>query len=153
MLVRHVVVPTSPDHLWDVLTQPERLENWFGARIEWDLRPGGLARFVDDDGTIRLGVVESVERGRRLQFRWWPEGDRQGATSEVSYDLEADGDGTRLTVTEQRVSKETPTGDHSARAHASMTATGAATWSDWDSRLFGCWAGVAAVGLVGSRVG
>lgn len=153
MLVRQVVVPTGPDHLWDVLTQPERLEDWFGARVEWDLRPGGQARFVEEDGTIRDGVIDAVERGRRLQFRWWPEADQQGATSQVSYELEVDDDGTRLTVTEQRVPSEVPPARDSARALAAETASGAAQWSDWDSRLFGCWACVAAVRLVGRRVG
>ncbi|MGH9124593.1 MAG: SRPBCC family protein [Acidimicrobiales bacterium] len=189
MLVRHVVVPASPEELWDALTEPDSLEAWFGARVDWDLRPGGSARFVGDDGTVRGGVVEAVRRARYLRFRWWPEADPDGppgpsvgaepeSGSQVTYDLEADGEGTRLTVTEQLV--PTPTagpGDSQAGVRASAASAAvtaipcgadpgsnldsieaggwsdcaASGWSDWDGRLFQCWACVAASVPVGRR--
>ncbi len=138
MLVRQIVVPANADELWDALTEPEQVAAWFGARVEWDLRPGGRARFLDGDGTVRGGEVDAVEPGRHLRFRWWPgdDGEREGA-SQVSYDLEPDGEGTRLTVTEQPL----PSG-----APAPATAR-AASWTTWDSRMFGCWAHASSLAL------
>src|SRR5580658_6040855 len=128
MFVRQIVVPANADDLWNALTAPDQVEAWFGAQVEWDLRPGGRARFFEGDGTVRGGEVDAVEPGRHLRFRWWPGDDGEGAgASEVSYDLEPDEGGTRLTVTEQPV----PTG-------APATATACAvvtTWTTWDSRM------------------
>ncbi|MDQ6617663.1 MAG: SRPBCC domain-containing protein [Actinomycetota bacterium] len=136
MLVRQVVIPASPEELWDALTEPDAVSAWFGSRVEWDLRPGGHARFVDDDGTIRGGVIDAVRPRRHLRFRWWPEDERQDGGSQVSYDLEPEEDGTRLTVTEQPV----PTTPSPRTARAQPAATTSASWTGWDSRLFGCWA-------------
>jgi uncharacterized protein YndB with AHSA1/START domain len=139
MLVRQIVVPTTADQLWDALTAPDRVEAWFGSQVEWDLRPGGRARFVEGDGTIRGGEIDAVQPGRHFRFRWWPAGRRDGddgepiGASQVSYDLEPDGDGTRLTVTEELVPGGAPPPSASAT-------TSPGSWTAWDSRLFRCWA-------------
>ena len=98
-----IVLPLTPDELWAVLTDPAELESWFGATVDWDLTPGGLARFQDDDGTEHLGVVETVRPAEELGFRWWTPGED---ASEVRYTLEEVPDGTRLTVVEQEVPAE-----------------------------------------------
>jgi uncharacterized protein YndB with AHSA1/START domain len=103
MLERQVVIPASPDQLWDALTDPESVSAWFGAQVDWDVQPGGAARFLDDDGTFRRGVIDAVMPGRHLSFRWWRDGDPDNGASQVTYQLEPDGDGTRLTVIEQQV--------------------------------------------------
>jgi uncharacterized protein YndB with AHSA1/START domain len=146
MLVRQVVIPVNADQLWKALTETSALAGWFGARVEWDLRPGGEARFLDDDGTTRAGVVIDVRPQRHLRFRWWPEGEPDGVASEVNYDLEPEEDGTRLTVTEEPApAPQTPVTTSPVQASASLAGTAVApeagVWTDWDSRLFGCWAG------------
>jgi uncharacterized protein YndB with AHSA1/START domain len=139
MLVRQVVIPVSPSELWDALTEPEEVAAWFGSQVEWDLRPGGRARFVTDDGTVRGGVVDDVRPSRRLSFRWWPEGDDQSDASQVSYDLEPDDDGTLLTVTEQPLPNEvTPAAQ--ACVPTASAADPMGSWTGWDTRLFRCWA-------------
>ncbi|MEA2902497.1 MAG: hypothetical protein QOH36_2384 [Actinomycetota bacterium] len=130
MLEREVVFPVPPDRLWQALTEPESLAGWFGAEVEWDLTPGGRAHFVDADEGDREGLVDDVSPGRHLRFRWWPEGDEEAA-SEVSYRLDPDDEGTRLTVTERRLATAPST---NARACAT---TG---WDRWDDRLVGLWA-------------
>lgn len=147
MLVRHVVIPVSTDQLWDALTEPDAVAAWFGSQVEWDLRPGGQARFLEDDGTARGGVIVDVLPGRHLSFRWWPEDEGPDAMSEVSYDLEPDEEGTKLTVTEEPAPSAGPPTGPTATTVASG-ATGPASWSDWDTRLFECWAL-----LVGSGAG
>lgn len=132
MIRRQVVMPVSPERLWEALTEPDRIAAWFGGRVEWELAEGASIRFRGDDGDERAGVIEAVRPGRHLRFRWWPAdpGDGEGdGASEVSYVLQPDGDGTRLTVQERPVEP-----DQAPRAHAR------AGWSTWDSRLFSAWA-------------
>ncbi len=141
MLVRQVVIPASAQELWAALTEPEVVAAWFGSRVEWDLRPGAPARFRDDDGTERYGVVDSVLPGRHLSFRWWRAGQGSEDSSQVSYDLEPDDDGTRLTVTEQPLPPSDPPATASARATSAVAPAPAGdSWTLWDDQLFRCWA-------------
>lgn len=140
MLERQVVIPVSPDQLWDALTEPTSLSAWFGSRVDWDLRPGGQARFVDDDGTSRLGVIDAVCPGRHLSFRWWRDEGTGGGASQVTYHLEPDEDGTRLTVTEELVA-----GNPAPVTARGAAAAGTGAWTVWDSRLLACWAQAAAL--------
>jgi uncharacterized protein YndB with AHSA1/START domain len=145
MLERQVVIPASPEQLWDALTEPESVAAWFGSEVQWDLRPGGPARFLEADGSVRRGVVESVFPVRHLSFRWWRE-DRDGGSdaSRVTYTLEPEDEGTRLTVTEQPVARPV--------ASVGVIDGSATSWSVWDSRLFRCWAG-AGVSVAVRRAG
>lgn len=94
---REVVFEAAPDEVWDALTRPERLAEWFANDVELDVRPGGIGTFRWDDGSLRHAVVEDVEDERRLAFRW---SDEDGSESRVELVLDDLPDGTRLTVTE-----------------------------------------------------
>lgn len=152
MLQREIVLPVDVDALWSALTDQDKVAGWMGARVEWELVPGAPARFREEDGRQRDGRMELVEPGRRLRFRWWPvrqsgpsaqqrriedceeEQSRSGEEpsgdepSEVTYELTPVPEGTRLRVTERPLSEP--------RAQASAQAVG---WSNWDTRLAGCW--------------
>lgn len=130
MVEREVVLPVSPQQAWEALTEPELVAGWFGARVVWELEAGAAARFVDDDGSVRGGRVDTVAPGRELRFRWWPEDD-EDATSEVTYVLDPDDAGTRLTVTERPVQPEAGTACASSR------------WTSWDDRIVGLWCSAA----------
>jgi uncharacterized protein YndB with AHSA1/START domain len=102
---RQVTVAAAREVVWDALTEPGELATWFGAEAEVDLRVGGAIRFRWPDGTERRGLVVEVDPPRRLAFRW-----RELRTSEsglsvadatvVAFTLQAEDDGTRVTVTE-----------------------------------------------------
>jgi len=95
-VVREVVFDAPPDEVWDALTDPERLEEWFANDVEFDLDRGGVFRW--EDGEVRHAVVEEVEPERRLAIRWWdPSAPEQ---SEVTFTLDEIEEGTRLVVTE-----------------------------------------------------
>jgi uncharacterized protein YndB with AHSA1/START domain len=94
---REVVFEAPLEEVWQALTRPERLQEWFANDVELDLRPGGTGVFRWDDGSLRHAVVEDVEEERRLAFRW---SDEDGAESRVELALDDARDGTRLTVTE-----------------------------------------------------
>ena len=53
MIERQVTLPVARQEVWEALTEPDRLRAWFGARVEWDLRPG--ARPDSTTTTVRSG--------------------------------------------------------------------------------------------------
>ena len=90
---RDIVVPETPDEVWEALTEPERLEEWFATEVELDARPGGEGVFRWGDGDERRAVVREVEEAERLVLDW-----DDGGT--VAIELEPVGEGTRVRVVE-----------------------------------------------------
>jgi uncharacterized protein YndB with AHSA1/START domain len=74
-VVREVVLDAPLDEVWEALTDPERLEEWFS-----------------EDGEERDLVVEEVETRRRVAYTW-DEG-------HVAIEIEEVETGTRVFVTE-----------------------------------------------------
>ena len=93
MIRKEIVLPAPREEVWEALTEPERLEDWFANDVDIDLRPGGGASFRWSNGEERHATVIDVEYERRLAFEWDDEG-------EVAFTLDDDVDGTRLTVEE-----------------------------------------------------
>ncbi len=91
---REIVVPAEPSEVWEALTEPERLEDWFANDVELDPVPGGRGVFRWDDGEERVATVEAVEPERLLTLRWEDDG------GEVEFTLEPVPEGTRLVVVE-----------------------------------------------------
>jgi uncharacterized protein YndB with AHSA1/START domain len=152
MLERQVFIPADPQHVWETLTDPDALSTWFGAEVDWDLNPGGRARFLEDDGTVREGRVEVVIPHQHLRFSWWPEGQADEETSEVSYLLEPDGDGTDLTIIERPVPTKQPATTLSTHVLSGTACDStAATWTAVDDSLVGVWSRVNAPVAVGTR--
>jgi uncharacterized protein YndB with AHSA1/START domain len=125
--------------LWDALTDPDVVSGWIGADVDWDLTPGGRARFRHGPDGDRAGRVDAVEVERRLSFRWWPEANRADE-SEVSYELEPTEEGTRLTVTERRVASAPPAPAEASIGTLTAGPGATASWTAVDSRLLGLWA-------------
>ena len=93
MIRREIVLPAPREEVWEALTDPDRLADWFANDVDFDLRPGGGASFRWSNGEERTATVTEVEPERRLAFEWDDEG-------EVEFTLDDDVDGTRLTVVE-----------------------------------------------------
>jgi uncharacterized protein YndB with AHSA1/START domain len=83
--------------VWEALTDPERLSEWFANDVEFDARPGGRGVFRWDDGETRHATVDELVPGERLGFDWT---DGDGAGSHVTIALEEAEHGTRLRVVE-----------------------------------------------------
>ncbi|HEY6030354.1 MAG TPA: SRPBCC domain-containing protein [Gaiellaceae bacterium] len=94
-VTRELVLPAPPEEVWEALTDPERLEEWFANEVE---RDGDALVYRWGDGEVRRATIEESDEPRRLGFRWAdPDG---GEETLVTFELEEDDEGTRLTVTE-----------------------------------------------------
>ncbi len=74
-VTREVVLEAPLDEVWDALTDPDQLEEWFS-----------------EDGEDRELVVEEVETGKRVAYTW--------EEGRVAIELEEVDAGTRVVVTE-----------------------------------------------------
>jgi uncharacterized protein YndB with AHSA1/START domain len=92
-ITREIEVPDTPDEVWEALTEPERLEEWFASEVELDARPGGEGVFRWGDGDERHAVVRELEEAERLVLDW----DDGGS---VAIELETAESGTVVRVVE-----------------------------------------------------
>jgi uncharacterized protein YndB with AHSA1/START domain len=90
---REIVVPEAPEEVWEVLTEPERLEEWFAPEVELEARPGGEGIFRWGDGEEKRAVVRELHEVERLVLDWVDGGS-------VAIELETADEGTRVRVVE-----------------------------------------------------
>jgi uncharacterized protein YndB with AHSA1/START domain len=95
MIHKEIVLPAPREEVWDALTDPDRLADWFANEVELDLRPGGGATFRWANGEERHATVRAVEPEERLALVW-----DDGEEGDVEFTLADAADGTRLTVVE-----------------------------------------------------
>jgi uncharacterized protein YndB with AHSA1/START domain/DNA-binding transcriptional ArsR family regulator len=112
--VFEIYIRTTPERLWDAITDPEiRAKYHFGARIESDWFEGSSYRLTHPGAGRALVEGENlvVERPRRLvqtlHALWGPEAEAAG-TSRVTWEIEQVGDSCRLTVTHDQLSPDAP---------------------------------------------
>ena len=59
---REIVFPADPAEVWEALTEPERLEDWFATEVELEPTPGGRGTFRWGNGEERTASVEEVRK-------------------------------------------------------------------------------------------
>jgi uncharacterized protein YndB with AHSA1/START domain len=96
-VTREVLVEAEQSDVWEALTDPARLEEWFANDVELEAEPGAEGVFRWENGEERRALVEDVEVGRRFAFRWR---DEDGEETVVAFSLYAVDAGTRVVVTE-----------------------------------------------------
>jgi uncharacterized protein YndB with AHSA1/START domain len=92
-VTREIVFPVPPDEVWEALTDPEQLEEWFANDVELDPREGGTGVFRWDDGEERRATVVEATPSERLVLDWDDEGTVELTLEEVE-------EGTKLLVRE-----------------------------------------------------
>ncbi len=90
---RQIEFPVPPDEVWEALTDPEQLEEWFANDVDLDAHEGGSGVFRWENGEEKRATVVVAEPPRRLVLDW----DEQG---EVEFTLEETEEGTLLHVRE-----------------------------------------------------
>jgi uncharacterized protein YndB with AHSA1/START domain len=104
---REVQINASPEVVYEVISTPEHLRQWWPDHAELDARPGGTGVVTfGDPGTpgakvVQITVVEA-RPAERFSFRWVY--DEAAATSStgllVTFELTASDQGTLLRFTE-----------------------------------------------------
>lgn len=102
--VFEIYIKTTPERLWQAITDPSMREKYnFGASIASDWTPGSKFEMRARDGSVHLGRGENLEVDppRRLvqtMEALWSEEAKAEGTSRVTWLIEPIGDSCRLTV-------------------------------------------------------
>ena len=105
IIERDIHVEASPAVVFDVISRPEHMQEWWPDEARFEPVPGaaGEVAWRSDDGkamTVALTLVE-VDPPRRFSFRWcFEEPDRRGPSLLVTFDLTPSGTGTHVRMTE-----------------------------------------------------
>ena len=91
---RELVLPASPEEVWDAVTG----DGWLADQVELELAPGGDATFRSSD-VDKSGWVEEASAPSRLAFWWAVDGE---PASRVELTLVPEEETTRLRVVETR---------------------------------------------------
>lgn len=107
-LEREIRIDASPEVVFDVVSSPEHLREWWPDAVELPAVPGAAGRIGFGDvakgevSWVQFTVVDAVPP-RLFSFRWTHEEGQTAAPGNsnlVVFALEPDGDGTLLRMTE-----------------------------------------------------
>ncbi len=103
-LARQIHIDAPPEVVFEVVSRPEHIRQWWSDDASLDPTPGAVGEVVwGDRTTVQPITVVDVEPPRRFSFRWVsPDGEPATPDNSllVTFDLEADGAGTLLRLTE-----------------------------------------------------
>lgn len=105
---REVFIDAGPDVVFDVVSRPEHIREWWSAETAVEPAVGAAGALTwRDDATGRVDVVSitvvEVDRPHRFVFRWvHPEGETAAAGNSllVTFELTPQGTGTLLRMSE-----------------------------------------------------
>jgi uncharacterized protein YndB with AHSA1/START domain len=104
---REIHIDASPEVVFDVVSSPEHLREWWPDEADFAAVPGGTGRIgfgdISQGGTwVQFAVVDAMPP-RLFSFRWtYEEGESAAPDNSllVVFELEPAGSGTRLRMTE-----------------------------------------------------
>jgi uncharacterized protein YndB with AHSA1/START domain len=105
--VFEIYIRTTPERLWDAITDPEiRSKYTFGARVTSDWTRGSRVEMHHPGGLLGEGEVLEVDPPRRLvqtMVALWSDEVKAEGTSRVTWEIEPVADSCRLTVTHDQL--------------------------------------------------
>jgi uncharacterized protein YndB with AHSA1/START domain len=99
---REMTLGAPIERVWQAITDPREVSEWFGVQAEIDLQPGGKIVFGWSEGRF-LARVEEVIPPTRFAYRWCLAKDTEvdvGPTTLVTFSLEPSDEGTTLRLVE-----------------------------------------------------
>jgi len=105
--VFEIYIKTSPERLWEAITDPEiRPKYNFGATVDSDWKPGSHLEMKGGDFVLGEGEVLEADPPRRLVHtmvaHFSPEAEAEGS-SRVTWEIEPIEDSCRLTITHDQM--------------------------------------------------
>lgn len=104
---REVYVEAAPEVVFDVVSSPDHLKEWWPDDARYDPAPGAVGEIVfgdpDSGGMAVAFTVVDVRPPRTFSFRWTHPADQAAAEGNsllVTFDLAPSGGGTLLKMTE-----------------------------------------------------
>jgi uncharacterized protein YndB with AHSA1/START domain len=107
--VFEIYIKTTPERLWEAITDPEqRAQYSFGVQTKSDWTPGSSYEAVHPGGPVKIAEGENLEVDppRRLVQSFnalWSDDVKAEATSRVTWEIEPVADSCRLTVTHDQL--------------------------------------------------
>jgi uncharacterized protein YndB with AHSA1/START domain len=103
-----------PEAVWDALTDPEQLREWFMTTARIDARPGGTVDLISGPARFHVtGRILEWDPPRLYEYEWNVDPRTElptGETSIVRWELTPDEEGTLLTLTHRHLTKATALG-------------------------------------------
>lgn len=105
---REIHIDAPPEVVFDVISQPEHVREWWSVDTDFRPTPGSTGELVWADGDnprahVELLTVVVAEPPRMFSFRWTHpagEGAQEGNSNLVTFELVPAGDGTLLRFSE-----------------------------------------------------
>jgi len=100
---REIHVDASPEVVFEVVSSPEHISEWWTDDAKVEATPGAVGELVwGDRAQVVPMVVVDAEPPRLFSFRWcYPEGKVDAANSLlITFELTPSGTGTRVRLTE-----------------------------------------------------
>lgn len=103
---REIFVEASPEIVFDVVSRPEHVQQWWPDEARFEPTPGSVGDIVFGDrgtGHVATFTVIDVRPPRTFAFRWTHPADESAAEGNsllVTFDLAPSGSGTLLRMTE-----------------------------------------------------
>lgn len=101
-IAREIYVEAPPEVVFEVVSRPEHLAQWWPDEARYDPTPGSVGEIAFGD-TVETFTVVDVRPPRTFSFRWTHPADQAAAPGNsllVTFDLAPSGAGTRLIMTE-----------------------------------------------------
>jgi uncharacterized protein YndB with AHSA1/START domain/DNA-binding transcriptional ArsR family regulator len=99
--VLETYIRTTPEALWDALTNPEQTAlYYYGTRVDSDLRQGGPFRYLSGDGQVILdGEVIEIEPLKKIVSTFIPSWAENSQPTRVTFAIEPMGEVVKFTIT------------------------------------------------------
>jgi uncharacterized protein YndB with AHSA1/START domain len=100
---RSVLIDASPEAIWQAITDPKHLEQWYAPGCPWEipsLRASATIKFHNTDTDIQLATIEVLEPLREFSLRWQLDPMHPGLTLTNTFRLEPETDSTRVIVSQ-----------------------------------------------------
>ena len=100
---RSVLIDASPQRVWQAITDPAQLEQWYAPGCPWEipaLQAGATVKFHNTDTDIQLATIEVLEPLREFTLRWQLDPMHPGLTLTNSFRLEPENSSTRVTISQ-----------------------------------------------------